>query len=131
MMLSIYSRRRLFLKFRPSGIMKYNNKIDYSEKAEKIDQKLSETTEIQNIAKSRNLFETWSKKQMPKSLAMRGARFETVNIEKQPSPTPAIELISKVPVIELHENIVACDGGGGKLGHPKIYINLVRIFRLE
>ena len=56
---------------------------------------------------------------MPKSLAMQGARFETVNIEKQPNPTPTIDLISKVPIIEVHENIVACDGGGERLGHPK------------
>lgn len=68
---------------------------------------------------------TWSQKQMPKSLALRGARFETVDISKQPNPAPAIELISKIPINQVHENIVACDGGGGKLGHPKIFINLV------
>lgn len=106
----------------------FNNRICYSGKAGGNDQKLSGKTEIQiiDIDKSTNLSETWSKKQMPKYLAMKGARFETVNIERQPNPTPAIELISKVPVIELHENIVACDGGGGRLGHPTIYINLVR-----
>lgn len=83
---------------------------------------------IEEVQKNNaKLTETWSKKQMPKSLAMQGARFETVNIEKQPNPTPAIDLISKVPIIEVHENIVACDGGGERLGHPKIYINLVII----
>lgn len=65
---------------------------------------------------------TWSPKQMPKSSA---ARFETVDIAQQPNPAAAMKLISKVPVIQVHENIAACDGGGGKLGHPKIYINLV------
>lgn len=72
-----------------------------------------------------NLSKTWSRKQMPKSLALQGARFETVDIYKQPNPAPAIDLISKVPINQVHENIVACDGGGGKLGHPKIFINLV------
>lgn len=75
---------------------------------------------------SSSLSKTWSQKQMPKSLAMKGARFETVDISKQPYPAPAIELIAKTPIIQVHEHIVACDGGGGKLGHPKIYINLVR-----
>lgn len=82
----------------------------------------SEVTEGKETAK---LSKTWSQKQMPKSLALRGARFETVDITKQPNPAAAIDLIAKVPVIEVHENIVACDGGGEKLGHPKIFINLV------
>ena len=63
---------------------------------------------------------------MPKSMAMQGARFETVDLSKQPNPQPAIDLISKYPIVEVHEHIVACDGGGGSLGHPKIYINLVQ-----
>lgn len=62
---------------------------------------------------------------MPKYLALQGARFETVDIAKQPNPAAAIDLIAKVPVIKVLENIVACDGGGDKLGHPKIFINLV------
>ncbi|CAB4063466.1 NDUFS6 [Lepeophtheirus salmonis] len=33
-------------------------------------------------------------------------------------------LVSKVPPIEVTERIVACDGGGGPLGHPRVFINL-------
>ena len=35
----------------------------------------------------------------------------------------AIELIHKQPVRWTKEKVVACDGGGGPLGHPKIFIN--------
>ncbi|GAB0091822.1 NADH dehydrogenase [Sergentomyia squamirostris] len=36
----------------------------------------------------------------------------------------AISLIDEVPPTECAERVVACDGGGGPLGHPKIFINL-------
>jgi NADH dehydrogenase (ubiquinone) Fe-S protein 6 len=39
----------------------------------------------------------------------------------------AIKLIAEVPPKSCNESIVSCDGGGGPLGHPKVYINLVRI----
>jgi uncharacterized Zn-finger protein len=35
----------------------------------------------------------------------------------------AIELIHKQPVRWTNKKIVSCDGGGGPLGHPRIYIN--------
>jgi NADH dehydrogenase (ubiquinone) Fe-S protein 6 len=37
----------------------------------------------------------------------------------------AQDLISAVPPAEREERVVFCDGGGGPLGHPKVYINLV------
>nr|CAG4652380.1 EOG090X0NBY [Triops cancriformis] len=43
---------------------------------------------------------------------------------KQVNPMRAIDLIAKVPPKVVKERIVACDGGGGALGHPKVYINL-------
>ncbi len=42
----------------------------------------------------------------------------------QPQPYAAIDLIHKQPVRWMKENKVSCDGGGGALGHPKIFINL-------
>jgi uncharacterized Zn-finger protein len=91
---------------------------------------ISETLKVEKCAinegkEPAKLSKTWSLKQMPKSLALQGARFATVDLTKQPNSAAAIDLIAKVPVIEVHENIVACDGGGEKLGHPKIFINLV------
>uniref|UniRef100_A0A2I2ZJL3 NADH dehydrogenase [ubiquinone] iron-sulfur protein 6, mitochondrial n=1 Tax=Gorilla gorilla gorilla TaxID=9595 RepID=A0A2I2ZJL3_GORGO len=36
----------------------------------------------------------------------------------------AIDLIAEQPVSEVETRVIACDGGGGALGHPKVYINL-------
>ena len=36
----------------------------------------------------------------------------------------AIDLIAEVPPTSCKERIVSCDGGGGPLGHPKVFINL-------
>lgn len=88
--------------------------------------KKAEIIKTDNGENLESLSRVWSKKQLPKSIAMRGARFETVDLNKQPNPKPAIDLISKYPIVQVHEHIVACDGGGGSLGHPKIYINLVK-----
>lgn len=39
----------------------------------------------------------------------------------------AIDLVSEEPVTDIQARVVSCDGGGGALGHPKVYINLVRM----
>lgn len=36
----------------------------------------------------------------------------------------AIDLVAEEPPKEIHGRHVWCDGGGGPLGHPKVYINL-------
>ncbi|XP_074645201.1 NADH dehydrogenase [ubiquinone] iron-sulfur protein 6, mitochondrial-like [Tubulanus polymorphus] len=36
----------------------------------------------------------------------------------------AIDLIAEVPPKACTERVVHCDGGGGPLGHPKVFINL-------
>ncbi|KAF7992874.1 hypothetical protein HCN44_005218 [Aphidius gifuensis] len=38
----------------------------------------------------------------------------------------AINLINEVPPQQTEDRIVCCNGGGGPLGHPKVYINLDR-----
>jgi NADH dehydrogenase (ubiquinone) Fe-S protein 6 len=77
------------------------------------------------ITQAPNHASTWSSRQMARSSAMTGPRFETVALDKQPAPAAAIELIAAVPVSKINARTVACDGGGRALGHPKIYINLV------
>lgn len=42
----------------------------------------------------------------------------------QPRPEAAISLIHKQPVRWTHKRVVECDGGGGPLGHPRIFINV-------
>ncbi|KAM7175732.1 NADH dehydrogenase [ubiquinone] iron-sulfur protein 6, mitochondrial isoform 1-T1 [Macrochelys suwanniensis] len=38
--------------------------------------------------------------------------------------TFAIDLIAEQPVNKVESRVISCDGGGGALGHPKVYINL-------
>ncbi|KAH7162663.1 hypothetical protein B0J13DRAFT_536653 [Dactylonectria estremocensis] len=65
----------------------------------------------------------WSRSQKPRAVAMTGPRFEQTDFSLQPQPQSAIELIHKQPVTWTHDRIVACDGGGGPSGHPRIFIN--------
>ncbi|CAD1481045.1 unnamed protein product, partial [Heterotrigona itama] len=52
----------------------------------------------------------------------RNVRF--VNRPKEVNDNWAIKLIDEIPPTSVKDKIVACDGGGGPLGHPKVYINL-------
>ncbi|BHF68942.1 NADH dehydrogenase Fe-S protein subunit 6 ndufs6 [Sparganum proliferum] len=36
----------------------------------------------------------------------------------------AADLINQIPPKKVTSHITYCDGGGGALGHPKVYINL-------
>lgn len=40
----------------------------------------------------------------------------------------AINLVAEEPVSYVESRTVSCDGGGGALGHPKVYINLVNTY---
>lgn len=53
-------------------------------------------------------------------------RFVQRDLEQQPRPYAAIDLIAQEPVRYLHENIAVCDGNRGLTlqGHPKVFINL-------
>lgn len=55
----------------------------------------------------------------------RNVRFE--NATRFVNKNFAIDLIAEVPPKECLERVVFCNGGGGPLGHPKIYINLVSL----
>ncbi|KAI8844260.1 zinc-finger domain-containing protein [Chytridium lagenaria] len=89
----------------------------------------------------------WSVHQEKKEVAMTGPRIELARwrsriqdgrlecggrfwemgfwaVELLPSPLAAIELIKNVPIKSVAARRVACDGGGGALGHPKVFINL-------
>jgi len=43
---------------------------------------------------------------------------------KQVNQQFAIDLVAQVPPTASTQKVVSCDGGGGALGHPKVYINL-------
>ncbi|KAF3927690.1 hypothetical protein ABW21_db0203746 [Orbilia brochopaga] len=71
-----------------------------------------------------NRLQTWAKSQMPRAAAMVGPRFEQTDLTLQPRPLAAIELIHEQPIRFVKDRVVVCDGGGGPLGHPKIFINV-------
>ncbi|VUC28320.1 unnamed protein product [Clonostachys rosea] len=75
------------------------------------------------ISQAPNRLGVWSRSQKPRSQAMTGPRFEQTDFSVQPQAKAAIELIHKEPVRWTHDRIVACDGGGGPSGHPRIFIN--------
>uniref|UniRef100_A0A8C6G9P8 NADH dehydrogenase [ubiquinone] iron-sulfur protein 6, mitochondrial n=1 Tax=Mus spicilegus TaxID=10103 RepID=A0A8C6G9P8_MUSSI len=51
-------------------------------------------------------------------------RIRFVDRQKEVNENFAIDLIAQQSVNEVDHRIIACDGGGGALGHPKVYINL-------
>ncbi|XP_042362386.1 NADH dehydrogenase [ubiquinone] iron-sulfur protein 6, mitochondrial [Plectropomus leopardus] len=52
----------------------------------------------------------------------RRARF--TGRHKEVNQNFAIKLVAEEPVTDIEARVVSCDGGGGALGHPKVYINL-------
>jgi NADH dehydrogenase (ubiquinone) Fe-S protein 6 len=48
---------------------------------------------------------------------VRSARW--LHRNKQVNPNWAIDIMKKNPIIEVNTHVVACDGGGGALGHPR------------
>ncbi|KAI4175567.1 MAG: hypothetical protein LQ343_001558 [Gyalolechia ehrenbergii] len=87
-------------------------------------QEMPEDSERQRQMQAPNRMEPWSRSQMPRERAMSGPRFEQTIMEYQPQPQAAIELIHKQPVRWTKQRVVSCDGGGGPLGHPRIFINV-------
>ena len=71
-----------------------------------------------------NRSETWAKSQKPRSEALSGPRILQRNLEDQPQPYAAINLIAKEPVRYINSSVAVCDGGRGVQGHPKIFVNL-------
>ncbi|XP_048057189.1 NADH dehydrogenase [ubiquinone] iron-sulfur protein 6, mitochondrial [Megalobrama amblycephala] len=53
---------------------------------------------------------------------VRRARF--IGRQKEVNENFAINLVAEEPVSYVESRTVSCDGGGGALGHPKVYINL-------
>ncbi|CAP96365.1 hypothetical protein E8E15_004991 [Penicillium rubens] len=94
--------------------------------AEPTDTTIAEAPEVGERIRSMqapNRATTWASSQQPREQAMVGPRFEQTIMETQPRPYAAIELIHRQPVRWTKSKIVSCDGGGGPLGHPKVFIN--------
>ncbi|KAJ3840664.1 hypothetical protein F5878DRAFT_716483 [Lentinula raphanica] len=67
---------------------------------------------------------TWSANQRTRPVAGSGPRFEQTAMQLQPNPLSAMAMIAEEPIRVVEGRKAVCDGGGGPLGHPKIYINL-------
>ncbi|MCJ1310461.1 hypothetical protein MMC25_004125 [Agyrium rufum] len=87
-------------------------------------QELPEDAERQRQMQAPNREKVWSMSQQPRDVAMSGPRFEQTIMDHQPQPYAAIDLIHKQPVRWTEKRVVSCDGGGGPLGHPRIFINV-------
>ncbi|KAG0374432.1 hypothetical protein BGX24_010413 [Mortierella sp. AD032] len=79
-----------------------------------------------DLKQSANRATTWSENQIEKKNAFKGPRFENTDIDAQPQPQAAIDLIAQEPVRMVEGRRARCDGGGGALGHPAVWINLDR-----
>ena len=82
-----------------------------------------------NALQAPNRPNTWSPTQAARIdvISQHPYRFVQKDLELQPRPYAAIELIAKEPVKFLeHGNIAVCDGNKGSTlqGHPKVFINL-------
>ncbi|XP_062067873.1 NADH dehydrogenase [ubiquinone] iron-sulfur protein 6, mitochondrial isoform X1 [Lepus europaeus] len=51
-------------------------------------------------------------------------RVRFVGRQKEVNENFAVDLIAEQPVSSVESRVISCDGGGGALGHPKVYINL-------
>ncbi|OWT36008.1 NADH dehydrogenase (ubiquinone) Fe-S protein 6 [Cryptococcus neoformans] len=76
------------------------------------------------LQQSPNVPTTWSTSQNPKPHAYDNGRFEQTAWEYQPNRPSAMGMVAEYPVRLVQGRKAACDGGGGALGHPKIFINL-------
>ncbi|KAF9478518.1 NADH:ubiquinone oxidoreductase kDa subunit [Pholiota conissans] len=79
---------------------------------------------VTTLRQAPNYPSTWSTSQSPRPGPESGPRFEQTDMALQPNPLSAMELIAEEPIRLAKGRKAICDGGGGPLGHPKIYINL-------
>lgn len=120
------------LALRPSRMMQIRTKLT----AERVGVRTVQDEHIYNgvdqtaikETQAPNRKETWAPSQRPRADAMTGPMFDGVDLETQPQPYAAIDLIAQTPIHYVYHQAV-CDGNdegehGGVQGHPKIYINV-------
>ncbi|KAJ1964845.1 hypothetical protein IWQ62_002818 [Dispira parvispora] len=84
----------------------------------------TESAAVEALQQAPNRETAWSETQQPRAKAMTSVDFLQKDLSAQPRPMAAIELIAEEPVRMVEGRKAVCDGGGGPLGHPKVYINL-------
>lgn len=105
---------------------KITSKDEHATHKDRDEKVLAKAREVANdpVQQSSNREMVWSESQRPRQDAWVGPRFEQTDFSLQPQPQAAIELIAKQPIRMETSRVVSCNGGGGALGHPKVYINL-------
>ena len=120
------TRQLVFLRFNSS----VTSRPDVARpEASQLTKKDLQSNAFANQAPNRNV--TWSPSQEERIeiISKYPYRFVQKDLEEQPRPYAAIDLIAKEPIKYLsHEqgNIAVCDGNRGSTlqGHPKVFINL-------
>lgn len=120
------TRQLVFLRFNSS----VTSRPDVARpEASQLTKKDLQSNAFTNQAPNRNV--TWSPSQEERIeiISKYPYRFVQKDLEEQPRPYAAIDLIAKEPIKYLsHEqgNIAVCDGNRGSTlqGHPKVFINL-------
>ncbi|KAF8337419.1 zinc-finger domain-containing protein [Cantharellus anzutake] len=79
---------------------------------------------VESVPQAPDRLEPWSTSQQLRPPPKSSPRFEQIAQEYQPTPQSAMEMVNSQPIILSDARIAVCDGGGGPLGHPKIFINL-------
>ncbi|KAJ2354732.1 hypothetical protein IWW50_003744 [Coemansia erecta] len=69
----------------------------------------TETKELTQQAPNRKV--TWSETQRPRADIINDPRFVQVDLDGQPRPMAAIELITEEPIREVETRLACCDGG--------------------
>merc|ERR1711942_55732 len=80
------------------------------------EESLKDFTRYETLPVNTHTAEAWDKEDN------KNARF--VDAGKLTVKMHAIDLIAEIPPIASETRVVSCDGGGGALGHPKVFINL-------
>ncbi|KAK6463570.1 hypothetical protein DFJ63DRAFT_125717 [Scheffersomyces coipomensis] len=118
-------RRLAFVRFTSTVIVPRPTKTSTGLSKEELEQ----NELVSNQAPNRQA--TWSPTQESRLniVSKNAARFVQRDLDQQPRPYAAIDLIAKEPVRYLtHEegNVAVCDGNKGNTlhGHPKVFINL-------
>ncbi|KAF8527923.1 hypothetical protein BU17DRAFT_38566 [Hysterangium stoloniferum] len=83
-----------------------------------------ESVPVAVVPQSPNRATPWSTSQRPRPPSSADPRFEQTAMDLQPAPLSAIDMINNEPIRLVQGRRAVCDGGGGPLGHPKIFINL-------
>ncbi|KAF9015155.1 ubiquinone oxidoreductase 20 kd subunit [Cyathus striatus] len=113
---------RFILPSLPRSIRSVSQNAPSSAKVSSVTSKSESQTPTVNQAP--NYPTTWTTSQRPRPAPRSSPRFEQTAMDLQPQPLSAMELISQEPIRLVNGRKAVCDGGGGPLGHPKIYVNL-------